>query len=660
MAGDPRRAALYHEERRRLSAAVSRVALALGLVAYLAVTLLAIAEYGLTGVLPWLRLVPLIAAAIAALVGLLSTGREIRELTVPLAIAGCGIVLAVAPVFESGPVPGAPGHTAAVVVAIGYGYAFGGVSVLRSSIVALAVSTSFLLGVLSSSPDTDWIMALKLIVPHLAGHLGGIAGRLALGRISRDTYTEKASLAESARSMEEQAEELRKEADSHSRRASRATGALAFLSAHDALTGLRNRNALQASMAELIESSSPFALLMLDIDRFKTLNDNLGHRRGDEVLRQIAKRVQDTVRNGDIVARQGGDEFVVIVTSARDSAALTAVVDRVLEAIRRPISIPGHIVNATGSAGIALFPNDAEEEDTLVRCADTALYNAKAAGRDRASFFTASVGATSTQRARLERWLKEATARQEFTLSYQPKVAISTGHVVGVEALIRWNSPAGPMSPGAFIPVAEEIGLMRQIGSWVLHTAIAEISPLCREITSEFKLSINLSADQLADNELLEDIERSAAAAGMTPSHLRFELVESSVMSDVEQAQRLMHRIRELGSTLSIDDFGTGYSSLAYLSRFPIDELKIDRAFVSNMTRNKEDEAIVRTIILLGHSLRLQIVAEGVETSQDVAMLDEMGCDVSQGYYHARPLPASELPFTIVDGVPRLVDRALG
>ncbi|HKJ85203.1 MAG TPA: EAL domain-containing protein, partial [Spirochaetia bacterium] len=444
-------------------------------------------------------------------------------------------------------------------------------------------------------------------VVFVAANLAGMVGNAAADRSARRDFMRCIELERKQTELAMVNAELSTQVNTHTREASRANQALAFLSTHDALTGLKNKRALQDDIRRILLTNQPFAIAYVDIDRFKSINDNLGHRSADEVIRQVAHRLRDRVRDHDSTARQGGDEFVILLAGADDEATILAIVERLLESIRRPISIPGQIVSVTASLGVALFPRDAADEEALLRCADSALYAAKEGGRNQARFFSVRLGETSTQRSRTERLLKTALERHEFSMNYQPKIDLATGALAGVEALLRWQSSDGPVSPAVFVPIAEEMGLMGEIGTWVLHTAIAEMNPVCRDLDDDFVLAINLSATQFADEELLGIIRGAIKASGINPSRLRFEIVESSLMHDVEQARSVMDGIRSLGSTISIDDFGTGYSSLAYLSRFPIDEIKIDQSFIRNFTDIAEDETIARSIVLLGHSLGLSV-----------------------------------------------------
>jgi diguanylate cyclase (GGDEF)-like protein/PAS domain S-box-containing protein len=424
----------------------------------------------------------------------------------------------------------------------------------------------------------------------------------------------------------------------------RAEDRVKFLAHHDVLTELPNRSlcieTLDTALAQARRTGECIAVLFIDLDRFKLINDTLGHHIGDGLLRSVATRLQQAVRSGDLVSRLGGDEFVVILRGLKDAAqAQQQAEQRIIPLIRQAHMVQGHELNVSCSVGVATFPQDGLDRDELMRRADAAMYNAKSSGRDAACLFDASIDQLLHERQSLEQHLKLALERQEFTLHYQPKMDAKTGQMVGVEALLRWNSPElGQVSPARFIPVAEETGLIKPIGTWVLQQACAQWSDWRDAGYGHWAMAINLSAVQLADPGLLDLMRSCLAQCRCDPGQIEFEITESHLMQNSNAAVRTLQAIKDLGVKLSIDDFGTGYSSLAYLKRFPIDKLKIDQSFVRDMLEDPADLAIVRATIALGHELGLRLVGEGVESLAQAEQLTALGCEELQGYYFARPL----------------------
>jgi diguanylate cyclase (GGDEF)-like protein/PAS domain S-box-containing protein len=425
---------------------------------------------------------------------------------------------------------------------------------------------------------------------------------------------------------------------------------LQYQAHHDALTGLPNRTLLQDRLAQAIAYSSryerPIWLVYVDLDRFKFVNDSLGHKAGDILLKAIAERLQAAVRQTDTVARLGGDEFVLLLPERTDGTApLSAgAVQRILDSVAQPLYIEGHEFFPTCSIGVAVYPNDGTEADTLMRHADIAMYRAKETGRNNFQFFAATMNERTLERLRLEGELRHAIERGEFVLHYQPQVDLRSGHIVGVEALLRWKHPEfGMISPQRFIGLAEDTGLIVPIGAWVLRTACAQIKAWQCVGLGPLRVAVNLSPRQFAQQELAESIMAVLEDTRLAPCDLEIELTESLVMTDVERAIDTLRTLKSIGVLLSVDDFGTGYSSLSYLSRFPIDVLKIDRSFVQGMTTSPDDAAIVTSIISLSHSLKLHVIAEGVETREQLEHLRSHGCDEMQGYYFSKPVPAAEL-----------------
>jgi diguanylate cyclase (GGDEF)-like protein/PAS domain S-box-containing protein len=437
------------------------------------------------------------------------------------------------------------------------------------------------------------------------------------------------------------------------------------LAHYDTLTGLPNRtqfcHALSRALEQAAEHGWAVGVLFLDLDRFKTVNDTLGHPIGDELLRQFSSRLVDCLRVRDTVGRFGGDEFAAVLMLPDGPQTSIAVVDKIRDALRRPFDLEGHEVTVTASIGITVYPDDGRDADTLVRYADTAMYRAKDAGRDAFRFFTAEMNAQLLARLELENALRRAIDNEEFVLYFQPKVQIGSGRISGAEALIRWNRPGhGIVSPALFIPILEETGLIVRVGIWVLNQACRKISEWSKSATGPVRLSVNVSGIQFFVGGLEEEVLKAIKLYDIAPELLELELTESSLMSNAEGTITVLRNLKALGIQVSIDDFGTGYSSLAYLKRFPIDKLKIDIAFVREVTSNPDDAAIVLAIINMAHSLKLQVVAEGVEGDAQLAYLKRHGCDEMQGYYFSRPVPEAELEQMLREGkcLPALADEA--
>jgi diguanylate cyclase (GGDEF)-like protein/PAS domain S-box-containing protein len=423
----------------------------------------------------------------------------------------------------------------------------------------------------------------------------------------------------------------------------------------DTLTGLPNRSqfysALTRSLEQAAEHHWSVGVMFLDVDRFKNINDTLGHPCGDELLRQFASRLVDSLRVRDTIGRFGGDEFAAILVLPEGPQSALTVVDKIREALRRPFDLDGHEVTVTASIGMTIYPDDGFDADTLIKYADTAMYSAKEAGRDAFRFFTAEMNAQSLARLDLENALRRAIDNHEFVLYLQPKVHIGSGRISGAEALIRWKRPGhGMVSPALFIPVLEETGLIVPVGTWVLNEACRMISKWGKSKTGPVHLSVNVSGVQFFLGGLEEEVLNAIKVHEIAPELLELELTESSLMSNAEDTITVLRNLKALGIKISIDDFGTGYSSLAYLKRFPIDKLKIDIAFVREVTSNPDDAAIVLAIINMAHSLKLQVIAEGVERDAQLAYLRRHGCDEMQGYYFSKPVPADEFEAMLTEG----------
>jgi diguanylate cyclase (GGDEF)-like protein/PAS domain S-box-containing protein len=429
----------------------------------------------------------------------------------------------------------------------------------------------------------------------------------------------------------------------------RSEARIRFLAEHDVLTELPNRSLcterLRMAAQQARRHDRKVAVLFMDLDRFKDINDSLGHHIGDGLLRSVARRLQEGVRAGDTISRLGGDEFVVVLSDVADADEVAQVVhERLIPRIRAAHQVEGSELHVSCSVGIALFPDDASDLDELMRHADTAMYQAKANGKDNAQFFTAAMTERAQARLLLTGQLRHALEQRQLLLYWQPRVNARDGALVGVEGLLRWQHPElGMVPPGQFIPLAEDSGLIVPIGNWVVEAACAQVAAWRAQGEAPISVSINLSARQLQDDALIDVVRQAMQRHAVPPGLLELELTESMVMLDAEANLKRLHALRNLGVSLSIDDFGTGYSSLAYLNRFPIDKLKIDRSFVHDMLDDPTDSAITMAIIGLGHTLGLKVVAEGVELSGEAVALRAAGCDELQGYLYAAPMSADAL-----------------
>ncbi|WP_312017248.1 EAL domain-containing protein [Bradyrhizobium sp. AUGA SZCCT0176] len=416
------------------------------------------------------------------------------------------------------------------------------------------------------------------------------------------------------------------------------------LATHDGLTDLPNRTMfsqlLNHSVKVAERQQRPFALLFIDLDRFKIINDSLGHEAGDALLVEMAKRLRGGLRANDVVARLGGDEFVILLNEVAEQQHAATVAHHLLSIISEPLELGGHECRVTASIGVAIFPKDGNDERDLMKNADSAMYLAKQEGKNHVRHFSNEIKTQSVDRLMMEAGLRRALDRNELCLHYQPKLDIAAGRVVGVEALLRWMHPDfGLLPPLRFIPLAEETGLIVPIGRWIMRTACAQNVAWQREGLPPISMAINVSPRQFCDENLLRDIDDALAASGMEPQLLQIEVTESMVMLNIERAVHLLESIRSRGVRLAIDDFGTGYSSMSAMKRFPIDTIKIDRSFVRELPHNPEDRAIARAIINMGKALGLTIVAEGVETIEQMEFLREQACDEIQGFLISKPVP---------------------
>jgi diguanylate cyclase (GGDEF)-like protein/PAS domain S-box-containing protein len=422
---------------------------------------------------------------------------------------------------------------------------------------------------------------------------------------------------------------------------------ITHLAEHDPLTGLPNRlllnDRLDQAIARSLRKTSTMAVLFLDLDGFKHINDSLGHPVGDLLLQSVAERLKGCIRAPDTVSRQGGDEFVVLLhdTQNAESAAMTA--KRILNAIALPHDIKGRDLNVTASIGISVFPCDGVNAETLIKNADTAMYQAKAGGRQIFRFFTPEMNVRAVERQSMEEDMRRALVQDEFSLVYQPIVNIQSGVITGAEALLRWTHPThGQIEPSVFIPAAEDSGLILQIGAWVLREACRQAKAWMDAGLQPITMSVNVSATQFRSEDFMDNLSAILDETGLRSEYLNLEVTESVLMERAKPGVPIFETIRDRGMLVSVDDFGMGYSSLSYLQKYPLDVLKIDQSFVRQISADPSETSIVSAIISIGKSLKLRVVAEGVESAQDLAFLKTQSCDEAQGFYFSRPVPADQ------------------
>lgn len=421
-----------------------------------------------------------------------------------------------------------------------------------------------------------------------------------------------------------------------------------FLAYYDTLTELPNRvlfkDRLRQAISHEKRNNQLLSVMFLDLDRFKNINDTLGHTAGDTLLKEVAARLKQIVQEDDTIARMGGDEFTLIFTDIKTENEIVHIAERIMSVFRKPFYIEGHEIYVTASVGISMYPSDGEQFEVLVKNADMAMYRAKEYGRNNYQFFTEGMNEKVIKRLEVESSLRKALEKDEFILHYQPQLDSTTEKIVGCEALIRWNRPGlGLVYPGDFIPLAEETGLIVPIGEWVFIEACSQLKKWHNDGKKDLKMAVNISAQQFEQQDLVELVEKTLEETGIDPKFLEIEITESIIMKSTERTASIFSKLKRMGIKISIDDFGTGFSSLGYLQKFSSDILKIDRSFIQNIPENSRDQAIVTAIINMAHILGLVVIAEGVETEEQLSFLKSVNCDEIQGYYISRPVSSNEL-----------------
>ena len=427
---------------------------------------------------------------------------------------------------------------------------------------------------------------------------------------------------------------------------------LNYMATHDALTGLPNRLMFNQLLNQAIRSAQrhkrQLAVFFIDLDRFKAINDSLGHEAGDRLLKEMAKRFKKSLRAVDVVGRLGGDEFVIFIEEVEEFRQVEIVAHKLLSSAIKPMVLQSEECRVTASIGISIYPKDGLDEQSLMKNADIAMYFAKEEGKNNYQFFSKDIQSQSNERLSLETNLRSALERKEFSLHYQAKVDFKTGEITGVEALLRWdNSYLGSVTPTQFIPVAEETGLIVPIGRWVMKTACAQNVAWQRQGLPSVCMAVNLSLRQLMDDKLLEDIKAALDDSGMAPNLLELEITESMLMHNPARLIAVLTNIKKMGVRLAIDDFGTGYASLAQNKNFPIDTLKVYRSFIRNLPQDSENRAITQAIIAMGKTLSLTVVAEGVETQAQEDFLRDHICDEMQGFYFSKPIAPDQFGYLL-------------
>lgn len=427
-----------------------------------------------------------------------------------------------------------------------------------------------------------------------------------------------------------------------------------YMAYYDRLTGLPNRHSFKEQLGYLITHANRnkelLAIMFLDLDRFKTINDTLGHKAGDELLKQTAQRLKGVINEQDIVVRMGGDEFILAFPDLGKEANVSRVAQEIIDAFKEPFIIGGHEMYISTSIGISLYPHDGGDMENLIKNADIAMYRAKDNGRNNYQFYTEDMNKKALERLELENHLRRALEKKELFILYQPRIHTSTGKIVGAEALLRWRHPRlGLISPAEFIPIAEEIGVIHEIGKWVLKTAIKQAKEWANKGADNIKVSINISAVQFQREDLLDSIKQAVLEAQLDPYHIELEITENTIMHKTSRTLSIIKELKEMGINISIDDFGTGFSSLSYIKEFNLDILKIDKSFILDIGQCPTNESIITAIINMAHSMGMKVVAEGVETKEHMSFLESKRCDEVQGYLLSRPIPPEELLALVIN-----------
>ncbi|ODB87551.1 hypothetical protein A3195_00910 [Candidatus Thiodiazotropha endoloripes] len=428
---------------------------------------------------------------------------------------------------------------------------------------------------------------------------------------------------------------------------------------YDSLTGLPNRqlfsDRLDLSLSLARREKQKVALFFMDLDRFKDINDSLGHTTGDQLLNAVANRLTNSLRQSDTIARLGGDEFTVILSGIQDNEKALNVANKILDCFQQPFRVGRRDIHISTSIGISLYPEHSTDSEHLVRHADTAMYQAKEAGKNRFMLYTPQMGSQHKMRVTLENELRKALTENSLKLAYQPQIDLTSNKIITIEALARWNHPEiGAIPPNHFIPIAEKCGLINDLGSWVLHSACSQLAKWRQQIGIDLRIAVNVSGIQLLEGRLDSDVRLALNANKLPPSSLELEITESVLMLENHEALNVLSNIKQMGVLISIDDFGTGYSSLSYIKRFDIDKLKIDRSFICDVSSSDCDRQLVRTIINMGHDLSLKVTAEGIEDKLQLDFLQESGCDLAQGYYISPPVSSGELTQLLQEAQRRL------
>jgi diguanylate cyclase (GGDEF)-like protein len=431
---------------------------------------------------------------------------------------------------------------------------------------------------------------------------------------------------------------------------------MGYMAHHDFLTDLPNRLLLRERLVQAIAWSkrhgTKLAVLFMDLDRFKTINDSLGHAVGDMMLQSVAQRLKSAVRSTDTVSRQGGDEFVVLLPEVEGEKSVAAVAGKICKAVSAPYALAGQDLHIGATIGISIYPEDGEDAETLIMNADVAMYHAKDRGRGRYHFYRQEMNARAVERQRTEGDLHRALEQQEFQLYYQAQIDLRTHNIIGVEALIRWRHPIrGLLLPGMFVPIAEECGAIVPIGRWVLHEACRQTQAWLNEGLMLDMVAVNISAIEFEKEGFFENVRTVLRDTGLAPHHLELELTESVLMENAQSSMTMLQELKTMGVKIAVDDFGTGYSSLSYLKQFPVDTLKIDRSFVADIVADSDDDILVESVISLGKSLRHRVIAEGIETPEQLAFLSDHHCAEGQGFYLSRPMIAEDFSALLKSGV---------